>query len=78
MLRLANALLELSPIMSATLYMVICLAGFDNIRPLWLALCFIQTRIVQSDGCNLCDVQGRSVNRTMPFSLATLMAGISK
>lgn len=33
---------------------------------------------MQSDGCNLCDIQGGSVNKTMPFSLATLMAGISK
>ena len=34
--------------------------------------------MVQSNGCNLGDVWGSSVNKKMPFSFATLMAGIDK
>jgi len=32
--------------------------------------------MVQSNGCNLCDVWGGSISKKMPLSFATLMAGI--
>lgn len=32
---------------------------------------------MQSDGCNLSDIRGRSVNKTMPFSFATVWLGLA-
>jgi len=60
--------------------MVTCLPGFDNIPSLIQAFqdALYGLKMVQSNGCNLCDVWYSSVSKKVPFSFATLMARIEK